>query len=360
MLKSFRQKRWQKPQLSRLYKTRGGSTSANTYTWKNTVSPSAIRHLAICLPARDEADSLRTLLPELDGELAKLGVKGFSVFVFDDGSRDGTADVVRSARLSNAEVVLFHSLVRVGKAAGLQCCVSAALEEGAEAIVMMDADGQDNPAGIRDILARLESGLDLVNGRRKNRAHGLGKKISSRAFNAAVRLVSGEQIWDVNSGLKGFSRRGAENLLPYFYGELHRVLVIIAVWLGLSVGEVLVTNRPRFSGRTKYGAARGWRGLFDLVTIQFLRRYHSRPGHFFSGSGLFLAWLGILLFGLGFFSAITGGFFSALLWSGAVLVGFGFVFVSFGFLAELMVFLSKAPATMVPTVARVGTGPSKS
>lgn len=321
---------------------------------------SAIRHLAICLPARDEADSLRTLLPELDGAVVNLGVKRVSVFVFDDGSRDGTADVVRSTRLSNAEVFLIHSLVRVGKASGLQHCVAAALEEGADAVVMMDADGQDDPAYILDLLTQLKSGLDLVNGRRTNRAHGVGKKISSRAFNATVRRISGERIWDVNSGLKGFSRRGAENLLPYLYGELHRVLVIIAVWLGLSVGEIPVTNRPRFAGKTKYGVARGWRGLFDLATIQFLRRYHSRPGHFFSGIGVFMVLLGAVFFALGLASAASGGFFGVLVWGGISLSGFGFMFVSFGFLSELMLFLSKDPVTSVTTVTRVGVGPSKS
>ncbi len=313
------------------------------------------QHLAVCLPAHNEADSLSTLLPELDDALGLIRLKQVTVFVFDDGSQDGTADVVRSANLSNAEVFLIQSLARVGKSSGLQRCVSLALKAGADAVVMMDADGQDNPAYIPDMLLHLNSGFDVVNGRRRNRAHGFGKRISSRAFNSMVRLVTRQKFLDVNSGLKAFSQRGAESLGPYFYGELHRVILIIAVWIGLSVGEEPVMNRPRFAGRTKYGFARGWRGLSDLLTIQFLRRYHNSPGHFFSWFGGFLIFLGTLLFGLGFDGSEAGGVFDFLPWSGVTIGGFGLMLVSFGFLSELMLFLAKAPVTSVTTVTRVGS-----
>jgi glycosyltransferase involved in cell wall biosynthesis len=314
---------------------------------------STFQHLAICLPAHCEAESLVSLLPELDASLGNLGVKRVTVFVFDDGSQDGTVEVVRSARMRHAEIFLIQSLVRVGKASGLHDCFTEALASGADAVVMMDADGQDDPAFIRSLLTQLKAGIDVVNGRRTNRAHGIGKRLSSRAFNAAVRLVSRKKVWDVNSGFKGFSRRGAEALIPYLYGELHRVVIVIALRLGLSVGEVPVLNRPRFAGTTKYGLARGWRGLLDLVTIRFLLRYRNRPGHFFSGVGLVLVALGALLSGLGFASSVTGGLFGFLVWGGVTLGGFGWMFVCFAFVSELMLFLSKAPVGSVTTVTRV-------
>lgn len=314
---------------------------------------SNFQHLAVCLPAHNEAESLVSLIPELDASLKNLGLKRVTVFVFDDGSQDGTVEVVRSVRMRNAEIFLIQSLVRVGKASGLHECFTEALASGADAVVMMDADGQDDPAYIRDLLTQLKAGFDVVNGRRTNRAHGFGKRLSSRAFNAVVRLISRKKIWDVNSGLKGFSRRGAENLIPYLYGDLHRVLIVIADWLGLSVGETPVTNRSRLAGITKYGPTRGWRGLFDLVTIQFLRRYHNRPGHFFSGVGMFLVLLGAALSGLGLASSATSAFFGYLLWGGITTVGFGLMFVSFGFLSELVLFISKTASASVTTVTRL-------
>jgi glycosyltransferase involved in cell wall biosynthesis len=323
------------------------------------MSITANTHLAICIPAHNEAQNLLLLLPEIDHVVAGLGLRRVSVFVFDDGSRDGTVGLVGKLPMKNAEAIIIRSSVRVGKASGLKHCIDSALELEADALVMMDADGQDDPLYLADLLAELKSGADVVNGRRTNRAHGLGKRLSSRAFNGAVRLISGEKLWDINSGLKAFSRRGAQALTPYFYGELHRVILVVATWLGLQVAEVPVVNRPRVSGRTKYGPARGWRGLFDLVTIQFLRRYHSRPGHLFSGVGSSLLGVGIALALLGGLSAYQAGGYSVLLWAGVTTGGFGLMLISFGFISELMLFLSKNPVTSVVTTFSAGQGPTK-
>jgi dolichol-phosphate mannosyltransferase len=321
---------------------------------------STFQHLAVCLPAHDEAENLRALLPELDRSLVNLGLKRVTVYVFDDGSRDGTAEIVGSTELTNGQLILIQSMSRVGKASALRSCINAALESGADSIVMMDADGQDDPAFLRAILSGLESGLDVVNGRRTNRAHPYHKRLSSRAFNAAVRLASRRKIWDINSGFKGFSRRGAENLAPYLYGELHRVLIVIALWLGLAVGETLVSNRARSSGKTKYGFARGWRGLFDLAAIKLILRYHNSPGHLFGGAGVFLVGLGAVIGGMGFLLPLSGAFQGGYGMAAIGLAGFGLVLSSFGFLAELILFLSKTPPTKVVTVTRVSAPTARS
>jgi glycosyltransferase involved in cell wall biosynthesis len=318
--------------------------SSRRYRSRIVNSPT-IHHLAVCLPARDEAESLRALLPELDRSLANLGVKQVSVYVFDDGSRDATAEVVGSTRLLNGQLFLIQSRAPTGKAFGLRLCLEAGLESGADAIVMMDADGQDDPAFLVDMLGALRSGFDVVNGRRRNRAHSIRKRVSSRAFNAAVRLSTGYEIWDINSGFKGFSPRAARVLAPYLYGELHRVLIVIAIWLGLSVGEVLVRNRDRFAGQTKYGAARGWRGLFDLASVHFILRYQNRPSHFFGGVGGSTMLLGFVAGGLGLLAVLPETYVV----TGVVLAGLGFSLVGFGFLADLILFLSKAPASHVTT-----------
>ena len=127
-------------------------------------------------------------------------------------------------------------------------------------------------------------------------------------------------------------------------------MLVIAVWLGLEVGEVRVDNRQRISGASKYGLARGWRGLFDLVTVQFLRKYHGRPGHFFSGVGSFFVLTGVVLFLVGIVNLAAGGddfFFDVLPWAGIMGIIFGAMFISFGFLSELTLFLSKNASTVV-------------
>lgn len=309
-----------------------------------------ILNVAICIPAKNELENLGELLSELDLALHHPLVGDAFVVIFDDGSDDGTVNHLKSIKFSRFELRTLHSIVSVGKSAALQHAFEEALHLDADVLVMMDGDCQDDPSHLPDFLECLASGHDVVNGRRANREHSRLKRLSSRAFNATVRGVTGLRLWDINSGYKAFSRSAALALRPYFYGELHRVILVIAVWVGLHVGEVRVVNRPRKNGKSHFGIARGWRGLFDMVTIQFLRRYHARPGHFFSGIGTVL-----LMFGASAaVGALISGFgvetwFSEPLWFGlaAGSAALGVVFISLGFLGELIVFSSKAPATTV-------------
>ena len=305
-------------------------------------------NVTVCIPARNEWENLGELLGEIDAALHHHLVGDAYVVIFDDGSEDGTFENLRHMAFSRFELRVLHSLVSGGKSQALHHAIAEALELDSDVVVMMDGDGQDDPSRLPDFIETLANGHDVVNGRRTNREHSLGKKISSKAFNGTVRLVTGMRLWDVNSGFKAFSRSAALALLPYFYGELHRVILVIAVWVGLRVGEVKVVNRPRRNGVTKYGVARGWRGILDLLTIQFLRRYHARPGHFFSGVGTMLLVLGSSVFFAHLFSGRSiEPWLSDPFASGMTLgsIALGAMFISIGFLAELMVFLSKSPST---------------
>jgi len=309
-----------------------------------------VLNVTICIPAKNERENLSELLLELDGALNHDLVGEAVVVIFDDGSADGTFEHFRHAEFSRFELRVLHSLVSVGKSAALQNAIDEALSGDSDVIVMMDGDCQDDPSHLPELIETLLNGHDVVNGRRFNREHSKFKQVSSRAFNGAVRQVSGLRLWDINSGYKAFSRSAAYALRPYFYGELHRVILVIAVWVGLAVGDVKVVNRPRRSGKSHYGFARGWRGLFDLVTIQFLRRYHARPGHFFSGIGSLL-----LIFATSvFFAYLASGqgmvtWFGHPIWPGLTFgsLALGGIFISLGFLAELIVFSSKGPSTSV-------------
>ena len=314
------------------------------------IDNSAMMNVAICLPARNERENVELLLAEINKSLSHRAVEHTTVVVFDDGSDDSTFAHLRTLSFENFDLQVLRSMVPVGKAVALRHAFDESLRHDADAIIMMDADFQDDPRFISDILDELLAGADVVNGRRVNRQHSGIKRLSSKAFNGVVRWSSGLKFLDINSGYKGFSRVAVQSLSPYLYGELHRVLLVIAVWLGLTVGEVRVTNRARRFGTSKYGFARAWRGLFDMWTIQFLMRYHASPGHFFSGIGSTLVVSGVVTLLVSWLSPlalqpfVTNG--TALAVSiGALL--FGAVFISFGFLAELVLFLSKNAPTSV-------------
>lgn len=307
--------------------------------------------VAVCLPARNEYQSLRLLLPEIATLKMEWESVVLHVVVFDDGSSDGTSTYLRDYPSVGFTLSVLRSASSLGKAEALAAAFRCARAVGAEYIFMMDADGQDDPRYLPEMLEKLVTGADVVNGRRSNRKHRFLKRQSSRAFNGLVRAMTGLSALDINSGLKGFTREAAEYLEGYLYGDLHRVLLVVAFWAGFRSDEVRVVNRPRSAGATKYGITRGWRGISDLLTLQALRRYQSRPGHLFSSVGF--------IFLVGGMSAAAGGAFLfseaadfKLGWAAVVLisVGVGVVLLGLGFLGELVLFLSRNPGNRLEVI----------
>lgn len=159
-----------------------------------------------------------------------------------------------------------------GKSIALQAGLGASR---GKTVVVMDADGQDDPKEIHLLMKALDDGLDLVTGRRTPRRDRFAKRLTSRLFDAVTARVSGIPGRDFNSGMKAMHRQVADNLK--LYGELHRYIPVQAYWAGFRVGEVSVNHRPRRGGVTKFGGARVWRGFLDLLTVQFLTRFNARP-----------------------------------------------------------------------------------
>ena len=321
------------------------------------MSPNHVK-VALCLPARNELQSLQLLLPDIAAVNEKWDSVDLHVVVFDDGSTDGTASHLGEYPSSGFTLSVVRSPSPVGKTPALAGSFRYARDAGADYIFMMDADGQDDPRYLPEMLEKLMSGAEVVNGRRSNRKHSFAKRQSSRMFNGLVRAITGLPLLDVNSGLKGFTRAAAEYLDSYLYGELHRVLLVVASWAGFRIGEVRVVNRERTAGTSHYGVARGWRGIFDLFTLKVLRRYQSRPGHLFSGLGAVFLAGGVLAGGV---LAVLGGFVftpaagdSLAGWIAVVLiaVGIGLVLLGLGFIAELVLFLSRNPTSRLELVVR--------
>ena len=208
------------------------------------------------------------------------------MLVVDDGSTDKTREVVADLADRHSEVRLISLGRNMGKATALRRGFERALLEGAEVVVMMDADGQDDPAELPLLLARLDDGADLVTGARTVRNDRFVKRNTSKLYNAATARLSGAPGKDFNSGFKVMRADVARNASPMLYGELHRYLTVVAHWLGYRVAEVSVQHHERLHGKTKYGLARFWRGFVDLLTVRFLMSYESRPSHLFSGLGL--------------------------------------------------------------------------
>lgn len=295
--------------------------------------------IAVVLPAYNEGDNLGAVVPELAAVLA--GLAGPSrIIVVDDGSSDSTRSVLAGLADSQPTLIALHLPGRSGKALALRAGFAAALDAGAERIVMMDADGQDDPEGIPLLLAALDEGADLATGaRNKRRRDRAIKRWTSVLYNAVTARVSGVRGRDMNSGLKAMTADVATDLLPALYGELHRYVSVVAHWRGYRLVDVLVNHRPRLHGSSKYGPQRFWRGLMDLVTIRFLVAYRHRPSHLVSTIGLLALLAGGVILAVLVVEWLLGMPIGdrPLLLAGVLLVVSGLQLVLFGLVAELIV-----------------------
>ena len=245
-------------------------------------------YLSLVIPVFNEEESLVPLCEKLHDALDKLGFKTEIVFV-DDGSTDRSFAVIDELSQKYCGISALRFRRNYRKAAALAAGFEAAR---GEIVITMDADLQDDPEEIPNLLAALDQGYDLVSGWKKKRRDPLSKTLPSRLFNQVTSLVSGIRLHDFNCGLKAYRREVIEDVLPYLYGELYRYLPAIAHWAGYRVGEIPVQHHPRRFGRSKFGAKRLLSGFLDLLTITFLMRFMTTPMHAFGSMGLISTLIG--------------------------------------------------------------------
>lgn len=232
---------------------------------------------SIIIPFYNEAENLPILLSELKKNLHQLE---HEIIFVDDGSIDGGDD-----RLKKAGATVLSHRKRLGKGAAL---ATGFKKSKGETIIFMDADLQDNPDDIKKFLDAIDEGYDVVNGWRKDRQDKIDKTLPSRLANAFLwKALFHSTIHDMNCGFKAIRKEVLQEI-P-LYGDNYRFLPLIAHNKGFSVGEVVVSHRPRRFGKSKYNAMRLFFGLFDTLTTYFIFRFSEKPLHFFGtvGGGLF-------------------------------------------------------------------------
>lgn len=242
--------------------------------------PAAFVTYSIVIPLYNEKESLEPLWNELAETLDTLPGKAEVIFI-NDGSTDGSVDVLQRLRHAPLEKRMLGFGRNRGKAAALQ---TGFLTARGDIIITLDADLQDDPREIPKLLDALHAGFDLVSGLKADRHDPISKTVPSFFFNGLIRRLSGLPLRDINSGFKVYRRTVIEKIVVY--GELYRFIPILAANEGFLVTEVPVNHRARRFGKSKYGATRFIRGFLDLMTVTFLTRFVRRPLHFFGAIGL--------------------------------------------------------------------------
>ena len=202
----------------------------------------------------------------------------------------------------------------------------------------MDADLQDDPAEIKNLIDKLEEGFDLVSGWKKNRKDPISKRLPSKLFNFITRLFTSVKIHDFNCGLKIYRRSVIKTL--DIYGGRHRYIPALAGQKKFIVSEIIVNHRAREFGSTKYGGRRFFHGFFDLISVLFLSRYIQSPLYFFGQLGLLSFISGFSIEGyVLYLKYVLGEPFAihmALLIFGVLLIFIGIQFFSIGLIGEMI------------------------
>ncbi|MBX7071705.1 MAG: glycosyltransferase family 2 protein [Pirellulales bacterium] len=244
--------------------------------------------ISIVVPIYNEQENVRALHAAITAAVAPLG-RPYEILLVDDGSTDGTSDLLRELATRDPAVRVVRFRRNFGQTAAMNAGLHLAT---GDAIVTLDADLQNDPRDIPMMLAKLDEGFDLVHGWRKDRQDKLlSRRLPSALANRLIARVTDFPVHDLGCTLKVMRREIAQEL--QLYGEMHRFIPILAHWRGARCAEVVTRHHPRRFGQSKYGISRTFRVVLDLITVKYMIQYLTSPMKLFGGIGLSSVALGL-------------------------------------------------------------------
>lgn len=292
--------------------------------------------ITVVAPLLNEQDNIKVLYEQITQSLADKF--SYEIIFVDDGSTDGSFEILAGLQKADSGVRVIRFRRNFGQTAALSAGFAHAR---GGIIVALDADLQNDPADIPQMIEKLNEGYDVVSGWRKKRHdHAIRRLLPSKMANWLISRITGVKLHDFGCTLKAYRREVlAETKL---YGEMHRFIPALASWSGAEIAEMVVNHRPRTAGVAKYGIGRTWKVLLDLITVKFLGSFSTKPIYIFGGLG-FVTGLGSFLCGLVVFyqkfisQPSLNMNKNPLLVLTAMLITATIQFILMGLLAELMV-----------------------
>jgi len=244
--------------------------------------------ISVIAPFYNEGENLEQLYGEIKAALAPTG-KSFEIVIVDDGSTDGSGELLRELAKRDGRVKVVQFMRNFGQTAAM--AAGFAYAKG-KVYVAIDADNQNDPADIPRLLAKMDEGYDVVSGWRRRRKDKLiTRRFPSIVANRLLSSVTGVKLKDYGCSLKAYRAEYIDAV--DLYGEMHRFIPAYAHMVGARVAEIEVNHRPRTRGKSKYGLSRVLKVIIDLITVKFLTSYAKKPGYLFGGLGTISCFLGI-------------------------------------------------------------------
>ncbi|MBI3985213.1 MAG: glycosyltransferase family 2 protein [Candidatus Levybacteria bacterium] len=293
------------------------------------------------IPVYNEEESLDKFYPRLKEALSKID-KNHEIIFVDDGSTDSSLEIIKKLAAKDNTIKIYSFRRNQGKAEALTYGFKAA---NGDYVVTLDADLQDRPEEIQNLLNKSKEGFDLVSGWRKNRKDAIYMKLPSKIFNFLMSAFWGVHLHDYNCGLKLYKKDAIKDL--NLYGGMHRFIPLLVSEKGFEVTEIPIVHEKRLFGKSKYGFSKVFKDVPDMFTILFLTKYAKRPLHFFGLVGGLISIIGffILLYLtiIHFMGESIGS--RPLLIFGMLLMLAGFQVLFAGFTADLIISISERNKT---------------
>ena len=290
--------------------------------------------LSIIIPVYNEEDNLCNLNNEIINVLESCGKK-YEIIYIDDGSSDGSIDILEKLCNSNECIRSIFFTRNFGQTAAISAGIS---EARGKIIIPMDADLQNDPNDIPLFLQKIDEGYDVVSGWRKYRKDPFfSKKLPSRIANWIISVVGGVRLHDYGCSMKAYKKDVIKNV--QLYGEMHRFIPLYAHHVGAKITEVAVHHRPRVAGKSKYGLSRTSKVVLDLFTTKFLGTYAAKPIYFFGKIGIYLDLTGIFFGAYSLYDRYFHGYYvhkNPKILLAIFLFILGFQFIMLGILAEMI------------------------
>lgn len=298
------------------------------------------KFISVVLPCYNEEKNIDRMLDQLVSVLGSHNYE-YEIIAVNDGSKDATWQVIENYSHKNPKVIGINLMGNFGQSSAYMAGFDAAK---GDYIVTFNADLEMPTENILKVLTLLDEGYDFVNTNRTNRWSGekANRQVKSGMANKIITAISGVEMKDRGSGLKGYRKELLQNLR--LYGEMHRFIPDYLSVYNAKMVEFDVEFKDRDYGESAYkGNKRTVKVLLDLVTLSFMlyfakKPFYAMPGRLFGFAGALIAGLGSLgtayLFILKLLGESIGN--RPLLAASLMMIVLGIQSVMMGMLGELM------------------------